>query len=76
MLPAGESVANLADVVGTAFGIALARTSLPVVPMFALLSGALAMCGVQHMRTCGGFDERELIYVFKVSVRVSLRLVV
>ncbi len=39
VLPAGESVANLADVLGTAFGIALARTNLPVVPMFALLSG-------------------------------------
>mgnify|MGYP001810106386 CR=1 FL=1 len=37
-LATGESVANLADVVGTALGIALAKTSLPVVPTFALLS--------------------------------------
>lgn len=39
---AGESVANLADVVGTAFGIALAKFNLPVVPTFALLSGERA----------------------------------
>lgn len=35
---AGESVANLADVVGTALGIALAKTNLPVVPTFTVLS--------------------------------------
>jgi hypothetical protein len=35
---AGESVANLADVVGTAFGIALAKANLPVLPTFAALS--------------------------------------
>ena len=35
---AGESVANLADVVGTVFGIALAKANLPVVPTFAALS--------------------------------------
>ncbi|KAL4451307.1 hypothetical protein ABPG77_009379 [Micractinium sp. CCAP 211/92] len=34
----GESVANLADVVGTALGIALAKTNLPVVPTFTVLS--------------------------------------
>ncbi|EFN54059.1 hypothetical protein CHLNCDRAFT_8919, partial [Chlorella variabilis] len=34
----GESVANLADVVGTAFGIALAKANLPVLPTFAALS--------------------------------------
>lgn len=37
-LPAGESVANLADVFGTAFGIALARLNLPVLPTFCVLS--------------------------------------
>eukprot|EP00887_Chlorella_sp_A99_P004989 scaffold4.g4989.t1 len=36
--PCCESVANLADVLGTAFGIALTRTALPVVPAFVLLS--------------------------------------
>ncbi len=35
---AGESVANLADVVGTAFGIALAKANLPVLPTFVALS--------------------------------------
>ena len=35
---AGESVANLADVLGTAFGIVLARASPPLVPSFCLLS--------------------------------------
>ena len=35
---AGESVANLADVVGTAAGIALAKLNLPVLPTFCLLS--------------------------------------
>ena len=34
----GESVANLADVFGTAFGILLAKFNLPVVPTFAILS--------------------------------------
>lgn len=34
----GESVANLADVVGTAAGIVLARAGLPVVPTFTALS--------------------------------------
>ncbi len=37
-LNAGESVANLADVVGTAFGIALAKANLPVLPTFVALS--------------------------------------
>lgn len=36
--PAGESVANLADVVGTAAGIALAKFNLPVLPTFCILS--------------------------------------
>lgn len=36
--PAGESVANLADVVGTAAGIALAKLNLPVLPTFCILS--------------------------------------
>ncbi|KAL6769734.1 hypothetical protein ACKKBG_A40660 [Auxenochlorella protothecoides x Auxenochlorella symbiontica] len=34
----GESVANLADVVGTAFGIALARAACPILPAFLALS--------------------------------------
>ena len=34
----GESVGNLADVFGTAFGIALTRTSVPVLPAFAALT--------------------------------------
>lgn len=35
----GESVANLADVFGTAFGILLAKAKLPTVPTFVALSG-------------------------------------
>lgn len=34
----GESVANLADILGTFFGIGLARTKWPVLPCFAGLS--------------------------------------
>ncbi|KFM23068.1 UPF0420 protein C16orf58-like protein [Auxenochlorella protothecoides] len=34
----GESVANLADIVGTAFGIALARAACPILPAFLALS--------------------------------------
>ncbi|PSC70770.1 histidine-tRNA cytoplasmic isoform B [Micractinium conductrix] len=47
----GESVANLADVVGTALGIALAKTSLPVVPTFALLSVGYLLASRQEVDT-------------------------
>ena len=40
MTAKGESVANLADVVGTAAGIVLDKAQLPVVPTFCVLSGA------------------------------------
>ena len=50
-------MANLADVVGTAFGIALAKANLPVLPTFAALSvGYLiaSRCGAARRRRSAG----------------------
>ena len=45
-------MANLADVVGTAFGIALAKMNLPVVPTFVLLSGGRCWPATEPARRC------------------------
>lgn len=56
----GESVANLADLLGTAFGIALTKMSLPVLPTFALLSTGYILAS-RKARSVDGPDSRLVV---------------
>lgn len=63
----GESVANLADIVGTVFGIALARSSLPLVPTFCALS-----CGYLYASR-KEVDSVELPYLNRARLNYTAR---
>jgi len=63
----GESVANLADVFGTAFGIAMTRTNLPVVPTFLALSVGYLVASRREV------DSVELPYLNRARMSYAAR---
>ena len=63
----GESVANLADIAGTAFGIALAKANLPIVPTFVVLSGGYLLASRREV------DSVELPYFNRARLSYATR---
>lgn len=63
----GESVANLADILGTAFGIALARLNLPIVPTFGVLSVGYLLASRKEV------DSVELPYLNRARLSYAAR---
>lgn len=63
----GESVANLADVIGTVFGIAMTRINLPVVPSFLALSLGYLVASRREV------DSVELPYLNRARMSYAAR---
>lgn len=63
----GESVANLADLMGTAMGIALSKLSLPVIPTFMLLSAGYLYASRKEV------DSVELPYLNRARLAYTAR---
>jgi Vitamin B6 photo-protection and homoeostasis len=63
----GESVANLADVLGTICGIVLAKANLPVIPTFAVLSCGYLLASRREV------DSVELPYLNRARLSYATR---
>ena len=63
----GESVANLADIAGTLFGIVLSKANLPIVPTFAGLSVGYLIASRREV------DSVELPYFNRARLSYSCR---
>jgi hypothetical protein len=63
----GESVANLADVLGTICGILLAKANLPVIPTFAVLSCGYLLASRREV------DSVELPYLNRARLSYATR---
>jgi hypothetical protein len=63
----GESVANLADVIGTVFGIVLANANMPVVPTFLALSAGYLVASRREV------DSVELPYLNRARLSFAAR---
>ncbi|KAL4524454.1 hypothetical protein Ndes2526B_g00459 [Nannochloris sp. 'desiccata'] len=63
----GESVANLADVLGTICGIMLAKANLPVIPTFAILSCGYLLASRREV------DSVELPYLNRARLSYATR---
>lgn len=63
----GESVANLADVVGTVFGIILAKANMPVLPTFLVLSAGYLVASRREV------DSVELPYLNRARLSYAAR---